>query len=139
MFVAYLAALAQNSPVISDAQALEVARQVGTRMGYRPGTGHVEYEVTDGPHNPEYAGFRTVQVRNGLQTAYDLSVELKSGRVFDFAHCLVFDFPPRKRLIRARSATLESYRKVLGRNGCDDYRILRRLGDDTGAPLITVP
>ena len=120
-------------PQLSSSDVLRIAHAIANYAGYRSSGSHeIEYELTDEPGHNTYSGYTTVQMRNNLQTVYDLSINNSTGQVVDFNRCLVFRYP----VIRGTESQLHfyksldlSYSKIMGRNGCERYRVLRRPND----------
>lgn len=123
----------KNQESRSVANAMHVAHLVADYAGYTPNKWRkIDYDLGNDPEKPAYPGFITIQILTNGQNAFDLSIDRHSGRVFDFLYCLVFEYPvlyhgsPRL-TDRARRAL---YNKTMAENGCDNYTILKRRGDE---------
>jgi hypothetical protein len=130
-----LAVLATVSPThfeLSPHDALRVAEAIGDYDGYIPSKTDVEYEFTDPPGHPVRKGFITIQLRNGAQTGYEFSINKRTGKVFDFVRCLVFEYPVIKKIeheLRVGQVGGASDANTMGDIGCVHYRVLKRHGE----------
>ena len=124
---------------ISDSQALRIAHAIGDYAEYTPSDARkIDYEVTDSPSHPAYAGYITIQLMANGHAIFDMSINEDSGQVVDFNRCIVFEYP----VIRSAEMKLGiqigkrlSYAAMMGANGCERYHVLRRPGDEAKTTL----
>jgi hypothetical protein len=114
--------------------AMRLAHSIGKYAGYIGNSDQtIDYEVVDKPGEPTYLGFATVQIRSNSQDVFDLSIDIKDKKVYDFNRCFVFEYPI---LIKAgwNNSQNDRRRKIYNydmlKNGCKQYGIIKRKGDE---------
>jgi len=125
--IVWTTALAQATPEA----ALGTAKAIANYAGYTPAQKRImDFELTDPPGHPAYPGFVTVQIMTNGHDLFDVSINGETGQAFDFSRCLVFDYPfLRERKYRPSSKRLDN-RIAMEANGCTNFRILRKPGDE---------
>jgi hypothetical protein len=126
-----VAMVASPQTGMSPEMALSIAQAIANYAGYPPN--NMEYEITDKPGRPAVPGFITVQVRNTVHPAYNLSINTETGQVADFLFCHVFEYPVIRRVegdLGFMAHGKIGYSKMMGDNGCDKYTVYRRAGDE---------
>ena len=112
---------------LAPEEAMRTAQQLGTYAGY---TGQfVSYEFSDPPGKQGYPGFISIQLTNNGHDAFDMSFDERTGRVYDFTKCLVFEYPVSS-LKGKLSTRPPNPRSVMEAHGCVRYKILRRPNDE---------
>jgi hypothetical protein len=130
-FVVCLAQSILVVPAITPASVLQLAQSIGDYAGYtRSPLRSMDYEITDRPGEPVYPGFISAQVMVNAHDVFDLSVRISDGRVFDFTGCYFFDYPFLRKGMASARLRMRDLKLTMEANGCVDFRILRRPGDE---------